>query len=71
LRCRCRCGGKLHGAQRRDEVNQRFFENLPLADPHHIPDDDERRRREKLRRADHKRAEAVAMGQSRLFEETA
>jgi hypothetical protein len=32
-RCRCRCGGRLHGAARGE--GQEFFEGLPLEDPHH------------------------------------
>jgi hypothetical protein len=32
-RCRCRCGGLLHGAGRASD--QAFFEGLPADDPHH------------------------------------
>jgi hypothetical protein len=31
-RCRCRCNGALHGAQR-SELSE-FFEQLPETDPH-------------------------------------
>ena len=39
-RCKCRCGGALHGAARNmiEEGRQgdpKFFENLPRDDPHH------------------------------------
>lgn len=32
--CKCRCGGKLHGAKRGS--GRSFFEELPEDDPHHI-----------------------------------
>lgn len=32
-RCRCRCGGLLHGAARGTE--KEFFDALPETDPHH------------------------------------
>jgi hypothetical protein len=32
-RCRCRCGGLLHGKARGED--QTFFQDLPLEDPHH------------------------------------
>jgi hypothetical protein len=31
-RCRCRCGGALHGAQR--GLDEDFFHTLPESDPH-------------------------------------
>jgi hypothetical protein len=34
-RCRCRCGGLLHGARRQAEFDPWFFEGLPEDDPHH------------------------------------
>jgi hypothetical protein len=34
-RCRCRCGGLLHGAKRQAEFDPWFFEGLPEDDPHH------------------------------------
>lgn len=42
-RCRCRCGGALHGAKRKGyEDGRAFYETLPEDDPHHIkPEDDE------------------------------
>jgi hypothetical protein len=35
-RCRCRCGGAAHGAKRSQLVE--FYEQLPEADPHRIPE---------------------------------
>lgn len=36
-RCRCRCGGALHGARRGgDKTPRTWFEALPEDDPHHI-----------------------------------
>jgi hypothetical protein len=35
-RCRCRCMGVSHGASR--SLLPEFFEKLPLADPHRIPE---------------------------------
>jgi hypothetical protein len=36
-RCRCRCKGTLHGAQRFGDVPERkHFALLPPSDPHHI-----------------------------------
>jgi hypothetical protein len=32
-RCRCRCGGALHGSKRGQ--GDEFFEDLPASDPHH------------------------------------
>jgi len=38
-RCRCRCGGALHGTKRHQEVEgfaaEAFFEALPIDDPHY------------------------------------
>jgi len=39
-RCRCRCGGALHG--RNAGQGRAFFESLPKDDPHHLETDDER-----------------------------
>lgn len=41
-RCRCRCGGALHGARRagREIPNRAWFESLPPDDPHHLEPDD-------------------------------
>lgn len=35
-RCRCRCNGREHGSKR--SALAEFFEQLPDADPHHIPE---------------------------------
>lgn len=37
-RCRCRCGGTLHGAKRAGISNpsRQWYENLPREDPHRI-----------------------------------
>lgn len=37
-KCKCRCGGKLHGAARitADEDARKYLENLPPGDPHRI-----------------------------------
>lgn len=32
-KCRCRCGGALHGAARGEDPE--FFKGLPTEDPHH------------------------------------
>jgi hypothetical protein len=32
-RCKCRCGGLLHGAKRGQDAG--FFKSLPLTDPHY------------------------------------
>ena len=37
-RCRCRCGGSAHGAAQMVEAEREFFEQLPVEDPHHIPE---------------------------------
>jgi len=38
-RCRCRRGGALHGARRGGQYPPRaFFERLPEADPHLVPE---------------------------------
>lgn len=43
-RCRCRCGGALHGASRL-APSREAFEALPQDDPHHVPTEPERRQR--------------------------
>ena len=47
--CRCRCGGKLHGALRmlpeKEGREQEFFEALPEEDPHHVRSAEEKRAR--------------------------
>lgn len=36
-RCRCRCGGKLHGAKRGGaDASREWFEALPADDPHYV-----------------------------------
>lgn len=36
-RCRCRCGGRLHGVKRGGNNPERtFYEDLPDDDPHHL-----------------------------------
>lgn len=36
-RCRCRCGGALHGARRGGAgASREFYESLPEGDPHQI-----------------------------------
>lgn len=37
-RCRCRCGGRLHGAKRGGESvpDRQFFSGLPEDDPHYL-----------------------------------
>lgn len=40
-RCRCRCGGALHGAKRGQGPS--FFESLPAEDPHHVPSEEEKK----------------------------
>lgn len=37
-RCRCRCGGALHGAKRNGrEESPEWFAGLPPEDPHSVP----------------------------------
>jgi hypothetical protein len=37
-RCRCRCMGKLHGANRiKAGVVRSAYADLPVKDPHHVP----------------------------------
>jgi hypothetical protein len=48
--CRCRCGGKLHGAKRHTEFDAWFFEGLPADDPHHVLTAEEKRLRAKVAR---------------------
>ena len=49
-RCRCRCGGKLHGAKRGGEElpPRTFFEELAPDDPHRITTEEELEDRRKL-----------------------
>ncbi len=43
-RCKCRCGGALHGAGRvGPEAQRQAYEQLPADDPHHVVSDEERR----------------------------
>jgi hypothetical protein len=35
-KCRCRCGGRFHGARRVLEPDRAMFEALPEDDPHHV-----------------------------------
>jgi hypothetical protein len=44
-KCRCRCGGLLHGSKRIEQPEREFFEALPAEDPHHLPDAEERKQR--------------------------
>jgi hypothetical protein len=48
-RCRCRCGGALHGAKRggADVPGRAWFEDLPANDPHRVSDANDRRRQRK------------------------
>lgn len=51
-KCRCRCGGALHGAKRMIEPDDRVaYELLPEDDPHHLRSDEEKKRRRKIKRA--------------------
>lgn len=47
-RCRCRCGGQLHGAGR--GLDQGFFEALPDNDPHHAMAQRRERKKRVLKR---------------------
>ncbi len=42
-RCRCRCGGLLHGTARGQDAE--FFKGLPKDDPHHAQPKRERKKR--------------------------
>lgn len=37
-RCRCRCGGLLHGARRATLTRAADLHTLPANDPHHVPE---------------------------------
>lgn len=74
-RCRCRCGGQLHGAKRGgEEVPPReWFEELAPDDPHRITTEEERDARRRvatmlrqtravLRKLEHDRARLLELG---------
>lgn len=71
--CRCRCGGKLHGATRSgkwpEEPDPQFFESLPADDPHHVASAAEKKQVRKQARIERVRAETLACGQLGLFDE--
>lgn len=51
-KCRCRCGGRFHGARRILTPEDRaMFEQLPEDDPHHIVSVAEQKQRARIRRA--------------------
>ncbi len=58
--CKCRCGGRLHGARRGgdNDTPRSFFEGLPEDDPHYLPsaakvaEAEEKRKEEKRRERD-------------------
>jgi hypothetical protein len=68
--CKCRCGGKLHGARRIERVYDELptrddFQALPADDPHHLPTDEEIAKaraatRERYRTKRRKRRELVS-----------
>ena len=60
-KCRCRCGGRFHGARRVLEPDRELFEALPEKDPHHVPTAEEKKRRRR------KSGRLEAAGQGRLF----
>lgn len=62
--CKCRCGGRLHGAKRNGASggSREFFETLPEDDPHHVDSADQRREKRNVR----KRAETEARFQARM-----
>lgn len=39
--CKCRCNGAYHGARRLGTMTVEDFQNLPLTDPHHLPNAEE------------------------------
>ena len=43
-RCRCRCGGRLHGASRGEE--REFFAGLPSSDPHRFFTQEDRKQQQ-------------------------
>lgn len=51
-RCRCRCGGALHGAKRFKKTdskdNRSWYEQLPEEDPHSVPEKKEKDQPEQL-----------------------
>lgn len=50
--CRCRCGGRCHGRRLVAQgAGREAFEQLPAADPHHLPTSAERRTSRRERRA--------------------
>ena len=60
-KCRCRCGGRFHGARRVLEPDRELFEQLPAGDPHHVLTAEEK----KWRKTEPGRLEM--RGQMRLF----
>jgi hypothetical protein len=62
-KCRCRCGGKFHGARRVLDADRERFEALAEDDPHHIPTEAEKRLARKLARI---RAADARSGQASL-----
>lgn len=48
-RCKCRCGGKLHGTNR--GLDSVFFASLPESDPHRAMERAERPPRQRKQRA--------------------
>lgn len=59
-KCRCRCGGRFHGARRVLEPDRELFEQLPANDPHHVTSTEEKKRRRR------KAGRLEVAGQARL-----
>lgn len=60
--CKCRCGGKMHGARRMIEPDDRAaYEQLPADDPHHLPTAAEIKKRRRMRRAEAKHKQTGQM----------
>lgn len=57
--CHCRCGGRLHGAQR--GTGLAFFEGLPADDPHKLPTAADQAAAKAARAAEKKRARDAVM----------
>lgn len=65
--CKCRCGGRGHGAKRAPagrEDDPHFYEELPETDPHHLPNAFERKHLKRQRKLVNQRRSYLVMCRS-------